>query len=297
VLDALQPPPGGPDTARFNIGLMLFNESGAPQGGYMRQQFVPLTRANAAAFKTKIKAITIGDDKANNGPYAQALYEAYLVFAKKAPYQGTMGSKWDHTAVAGGLYVGAPGSGCGTNNIIFVSNGSPNENNTQALALLNGAGGSTQLITYPPGQVSNSDQNDWADEFSRFLRGVDVVASKDGVQSIVTHAVAVVGGSSDNLYPNFINGIATQGGGQFKKASERRRAQEIPAQHLQQHRGGEQRVRLREPADQRQCSGHIQEPGVRRQLPARQARAPALARQPQAIPDRVRPRDRSDRAG
>ena len=33
-------------------------------------------------------------------------------------------------------YVGAPGSGCGTNNIIFISNGSPNENNTDALALL-----------------------------------------------------------------------------------------------------------------------------------------------------------------
>jgi type IV pilus assembly protein PilY1 len=220
VIDALQPPPGGPDTPRFNIGLMMFNESGAPQGGYLRQQFVPLTRANAAAFKTKIRAITIGDDKANNGPYAQALYEAYLVFAKKAPYQGTLGQKWDHTAVAGGLYVGAPGSGCGTNNIIFVSNGSPNENNTQALALLDGAGGSTALITYPAGQVTNSDQNDWADEFSRFLRGVDVVSGKDGVQSIVTHGVAVVGGSSDGLYPNFINGIATQGGGQFKKASD-----------------------------------------------------------------------------
>ena len=219
VIDALQPPVSGPDTPRFNIGLMMFNESGAPQGGYMRQQFVPLTRANAAAFKAKIKAITIGDDKANNGPYAQALYEAYLVFSKKAPYRGTQGSKWDHAAVANGLYVGAPGSGCGTDNVIFLSNGSPNENNTEALALLSGVKGDTTLIKYPAGYVTNSDQNDWADEFSRFLRSTDVESGKDGTQSIITHTVAVVGASSDGLYPNFINGIATQGGGQYKAAS------------------------------------------------------------------------------
>ena len=129
---------------------MLFNESGADQGGYPRQQFIPLTRANAALYKSLIKSITINGDKANNGPYAQALYEAYLMFAKKAPYHGTLGTKWDRTAVAASRYVGAPGSGCGTNNIIFVSNGSPNENNTDAKALLQNAGGDTTLITYPP---------------------------------------------------------------------------------------------------------------------------------------------------
>ena len=218
VIDALQPTLAS-DPPRFNIGLMLFNESGAPQGGYPRRQFLPLTRANAALLKSTIKAITIGADKANNGPYAQALYEAYLMFSKKVPHNGTLGTKWDPAAVAGGRYVGAPGSGCGTNNIIFVSNGSPNENNTDAGALLAAAGGDTSLITYPVGQVTNSDQNNWADEFSRFLRDADV-STRDGVQSIVTHAVAVVGASSDGLYPNFINGIATQGGGQYRAASD-----------------------------------------------------------------------------
>jgi len=220
VIDALQPPASGPDVPRFNIGLMMFNESNAPQGGYPRVQFVPLNRAAAAAFKTVVGNITIGDDKANNGPYAQAMYEAYLMFAKKKPYHGTLGTKWDHMAVFNNLYVGAPGSGCGTNNIIWVSNGSPNENNTDAKALLSAAGGDTTLITYPPGYVTNSDQNDWSDEFARFMRNADVVANKDGVQSIITHAVAVVGSSSDGLYPNFINGIATQGGGQYKSASD-----------------------------------------------------------------------------
>ena len=66
--------------------------------------------------------------------------------------------------------------------------------------------------------MTNSDQNNWSDEFARFLRNADV-SDRDGVQSIVTHGIAVVGSSSDGLYPNFINGIATQGGGQFRSAS------------------------------------------------------------------------------
>ena len=217
AIDALQPATAA-DPARFNIGLMLFNESGADQGGYPRKQFVPLTRANAALLKTVIRNITINGEKANNGPYAQALYEAYLMFSKKAPHHGTLGSEWDPDAVAGSRYVGAPGSGCGSNNIILISNGSPNENNTDAHALLSAAGGDTSLITYSPGQVTNSDQNNWSDEFARFLRNADV-SSQDGVQSIVTHAIAVVGASSDGLYPNYINGIATQGGGQYRSAA------------------------------------------------------------------------------
>src|SRR5262250_2025677 len=206
-------------SARFNIGLMLFNESGAAQGGYPRKQFVPLTAYNKAAFLTLIASITIGGDKANNGPYAQAMQEAYLMFSKQAPYRGTLGTKWDHAAVVAGKYVGPPGTGCGNNHIIWVSNGSPNENNTDALGVLAADGGNTTQILYPSSYITNSDQSDWADEFARYLRSVDV-SSKDGVQSITTHAVAVVGASSDGLYPNFIHAIASQGGGQYYAATD-----------------------------------------------------------------------------
>src|SRR5689334_21882908 len=74
-------------------------------------------------------------------------------------------------------------------------------------------------LTYPNSYITNSDQANWSDEFARFLRGVDV-SGMDGVQSITTHAVAVVGASSDGLYPNFIRAIATQGGGQYYAASD-----------------------------------------------------------------------------
>ena len=123
-------------SARYNVGLMLFNESGAPQGGYPRRQFLPLTAVNKSLLLGTIRNIAINADKANNGPYAQAMHEMYLMFARKVPYHGTLGTKWDPTAVAGGHYVGAPGSGCGQNHIVWVSNGSPNENNTDSLALL-----------------------------------------------------------------------------------------------------------------------------------------------------------------
>jgi type IV pilus assembly protein PilY1 len=205
-------------TPRFNVGLMLFNESGAAQGGYPRKQFLPLTAANKVLLLNTIRNIAVNDDKANNGPYSQAMQEAYLMFARKAPYRGTLGTKWDPAAVASGKYVGAPGNGCGNNHIIWVSNGSPNENNTDALSVLQSDGGNTTQLVYPTSYITNSDQADWADEFARWMRGVDV-SPMDGVQSITTHAVAVIGASSDGLYPNYIHAIATQGGGQYYAAS------------------------------------------------------------------------------
>ena len=208
-------------TANFNIGLMLFNESNAPQGGYPRKQFVPLTAANKATLLNTIRNITINADKANNAPYAQVMQEAYLMFARAVPYRGTLGVKWDAGAVVSGHYVGPPGTGCGKNHIIWVSNGSPNENNTDARGVLQADGGDTTQIVYPtaaPTGITNSDQADWADEFARWMAGVDV-SPMDGQQGITTHAVAVIGGASDGLYPNYIHAIATQGGGQYYAAS------------------------------------------------------------------------------
>jgi type IV pilus assembly protein PilY1 len=217
VIDALGTGPGG--AALFNVGLMLFNESPSQNsGGYPRVQFLPMTSANKATMKNVVRNITIGADKGNNAAFSKALYEAYLMFSKAVPYRGTAGTKWDPTAVAGGRYVGPPGSGC-VNQIIFLANGGPGENtNGDAQALLAAAGGNATQILYPSSYITNSDQANWADEYARFLRGVDVSAQA-GVQSITTHGIAVVGASSDGLYPHFISAIATQGGGQYRAAS------------------------------------------------------------------------------
>jgi type IV pilus assembly protein PilY1 len=214
AIDAL--PTNADGSARFNVGLMLFNESPAQNsGGYPRIQFLPMTAANKAIFKSAIANITILGDKGNNAAFSKALYEAYLMFSKAAPYRGTAGTKWDPTAVSAGRYVGAPGSGCGKNNIVFLANGSPGEvTDNEAKALLAAAGGDTKQLVYPTSFITNSDQGNWADEYARFLRNADV-SPRDGVQNIVTHGIAVIGAPSDGLYPNFIHAMAKQGGGQY----------------------------------------------------------------------------------
>jgi type IV pilus assembly protein PilY1 len=218
VIDALPTGPGG--VALYNVGLMLFNESPAQNsGGYPRVQFVPMSSSNKTAVKNLIRNITIGGDKSNNAAFSKTLYEAYLMFSKAVPYRGTAGVKWDPTAVAGGRYIGPPGSGC-ADHIIFIANGGPGEiTNGEAQTLLQGAGGNATQILYPSSYITNSDQANWADEYTRFLRGVDV-SSQAGIQSITTHGVAVVGASSDGLYPNFIHAMANQGGGQYYAASD-----------------------------------------------------------------------------
>lgn len=218
VIDALPLGPNG--GARFNVGLMLFNESSGNSGGYPRQQFLPMTAANKQWLKDTIRNITVNGDKGSNAAFTKTLHEAYLMYSKAAPYMGTREGKWDVNALAGTRYAGAPGNGCGRNHIIFVANGKPGEvTDNEARDLLAGAGGSTEPLVYPTSLITNSDQGNWADEYARFLRSVDVVGTKEGVQSITTHAIAVTGASSDGLYPNFIRAIANQGGGQYYSAS------------------------------------------------------------------------------
>ena len=103
--------------------------------------------------------------------------------------------------------------------MILIANGSPQgSENNDALALLTAAGGDTSQLTYPTSVVGSTDQKNWADEFARFMRGVDV-SGRDGAQGIVTHGVAVTGASSDGNYPNFIHAIANAGGGSFHSAA------------------------------------------------------------------------------
>jgi type IV pilus assembly protein PilY1 len=219
VIHALPVEPNG--AAMFNVALVLFNESPAQNsGGYPRTQFLPMTAANKALLKSTIAGVTIGGDKGNNAAFSKTMYEAFLMFSKGTPYKGTAGTKYDRAAVLGGKYAGPAGTGCGKNHIIFVANGSPGEvTDNEAKALLAAAGGNTTPIVYPTAYVSNSDQGNWADEFARFLRTVDT-STKDGIQSITTHTIAVTGASSDGLYPNFMRAMANQGGGQYYAASD-----------------------------------------------------------------------------
>ena len=221
LIDALPTKAGVSDpsnNALYNVGFMLLNE--APNNGaYPRKAFTPLTTNNKAVLKAVIKGLSIGGDKGSNADFAKAMYEAYLYFKAATPYQGIRGTKWDSAAVSGGKYVSPSFASCARNYVILIANGSPQSSeNGDAQTLLAKAGGSTSQLVYPTSYVQSSDQANWADEFSRFMRGVDV-SGMEGAQGIVTHGVAVTGASSDGLYPNFIEAIATASGGTFHKAS------------------------------------------------------------------------------
>ena len=113
-------------------------------------------------YKSLIKSITINGDKANNGRMRRHSTRRISC----SPGRRHTMARWGRSGIGRRSRPAATSArrapGCGTNNIIFVSNGSPNENNTDAKALLQNAGGDTTLITYPPGQVTNSDQNNWS---------------------------------------------------------------------------------------------------------------------------------------
>jgi type IV pilus assembly protein PilY1 len=142
------------------------------------------------------------------------------MFAKEVPYRGTAGTKWDPAAVSGGRYDGPPGGGCGKNHIIFIANGGPGEvTDNDAQALLAALGGDVTPLVYPSSLITTADQGNWSDEYARFLRNVDVLAAKSGVQNITTHTVAVTdGGATEARYRNFMRAIANQGGGQYYAA-------------------------------------------------------------------------------
>ena len=205
--------------ALFNVGFMLLNES-PDNGAYPRKAFTPLTTRNKAVLKSLIKSLSILEDKGSNADFAKAMYEAYLYFKGLPPYQGALAPKKDNDAFSGGRYASPAGSSCARNYVILIANGSPQgSENNDALALLGAAGGATSQITYPTSVVSSTDQKNWADEYARFMRNADI-SGGDGVQGIVTHTIAVTGASSDGHYPNFIRGIANQGGGSFHSASD-----------------------------------------------------------------------------
>lgn len=210
--------------AEFNVGLMLLNESPSSiNGGYPRVRFLPMTTQNKALMLTAVKALAINDDKGNNGAFSKALYEMYLYFKGMAPYKGNLGTKYDPGAFSGGNYVSPALDSCARNHIIFIGNGSPQgAENNDALALLQSiGGGSSQRDVVATSIISNSEQANWANEFAYFLRHTDV-SSKDGIQSITTHAVAVTGASSDGTFPNFMKSVAKAGDGVYVSASDAR---------------------------------------------------------------------------
>ncbi|HEU0306550.1 MAG TPA: hypothetical protein VFR30_06240, partial [Lysobacter sp.] len=185
-------------TGQFNLGLMLFPETGGGNdtvdGGFVRFHVRQMDQTNRTALSTLISNLDINADKGNNATIGLALYEAYLYFAGKTSIASHGKVKTDkdgttdpvlspltgHALPAGtspGLYRTPLADGCQRSFIIYISNGPANENATARadleakLAVLTGSAPSVIGLS-PSGMQSN-----WADEMAKFMANADVLAA------------------------------------------------------------------------------------------------------------------------
>jgi type IV pilus assembly protein PilY1 len=191
-------------TAKFNVGVMFFTESGgsnnSTKGGYVRAAIRPMTATNKAKYAAMMAALDVGKDKGNSGESSLVMAEAYLYFSAGSPYAGNLKVKADYTGNMGATwssstytaatltamqaiyplsgnalrslsassYTSPIGSGCAKNFIIYISNGSPQDSNTglqTATNMLIAAHGNATPIPVSP----SGSQGNVSDEWARFM--------------------------------------------------------------------------------------------------------------------------------
>ncbi len=183
----------GLDMDTYNVGLMMFTETGNPNsntdGGYVRAAIRKLSSTYRTQLGNLLNGLDIGNDKSNGGKYGLTMWEAWQYFNGLAPSSGNSKVKTDYTgnpdgsaadvvvhgltgnalaSFAGSPYIKPPSDGCQKNYIIFISNGPAADNNsdtTTATTALSTAGGSTTAITLSP----SGSQENVADEWARFM--------------------------------------------------------------------------------------------------------------------------------
>ncbi len=202
--------PVGDGPSRYDVGLMLFSETGYdneigadnadPSGGYVRYAIREMNQTNSQALGNLISNLTNRNiphapppDTGNNAEYALAMHEAYLYFKGQTARSGIKAKTdsgdplvidsdlnydpndngaWSH--VVHHIYASPSADDvCGKNYVIFISNGAPDngENNT-AEDLLDDLGGT--LVTDPIDLNPGGRQQNWSDEYARFMVQHDI---------------------------------------------------------------------------------------------------------------------------
>jgi type IV pilus assembly protein PilY1 len=183
-------------TAKFNVGVMMFTETGGGNsgnpGGYVRAAIRPMTAANKIKYMAMIMDLGKLADKSNHGDASVSMAEAYRYFSAGVPYAGNYKVKADFTGNTGtaamtaiyalpgnalatdfsGNYNSPISSGCAKNFIIYISNGAVSDpNNSTALTMLNmaqNAAGFTPTSSNIPISPSGL-AGDWSDEWASFM--------------------------------------------------------------------------------------------------------------------------------
>lgn len=180
---------------KFNVGLMMFTETGGGNSGndgaYVRAAVRPMTAANKALYAAMINSLNQTGDKSNGGKIGKSMWEAYHYLAGLAPHAGNNKKKTDYTgntdgaatddavyALAGNALSSKSDTSydspidddsCAKNYIIYISNGAAQDNSSDTTAsksALEALGGnSTQISINPSGSADNV-----ADEWARFMK-------------------------------------------------------------------------------------------------------------------------------
>lgn len=206
-------PTNSDGSAKFNVGIMMFTETGGGNtnvdGGYVRAAIRAMNSTNKAAYASMINAFDVGDDKSNGGKASMVLMEAYRYLSKPAASNTVRGIAYGGTGKKKADYAGNGTSSNGNaadravwslggnaldsfndtsyNNliddtacprtyVIYISNGSPAENNsdlTTSRDALSAAGGNTTQITLNPA----GSQDSYVDEWARFMKTSTVGAA------------------------------------------------------------------------------------------------------------------------
>lgn len=163
---------------KFNIGMMLFSETGGgngnPSGGYVRYAIREMDATNKASLGSLIAGLGINADKGNGAEYALAMHEAYLYFKGQNARAGHNKVKRDEYAFNPNPKYRSPiVDACAKNYIIFISNGAPDSGeNTEAGGLLQSLGG--RLGSDPIALNPSTRQANWTDEYARFLAAINI---------------------------------------------------------------------------------------------------------------------------
>lgn len=181
-------------TAKFNVGIMMFTESGGgnsnTDGSYVRAAVRPMDTSTKAKYAALFDALDQNGDKSNGGKAGKTMAEVYRYLSSGAPIAGNGKAKTDYTGNASGsaasnaiyalpgnaldgkdatAYTGPSTANCTGTYVIFLSNGAAQDNNSDTAtseAALRAAGGDATMITLSP----SGSQGNTADEWARFMK-------------------------------------------------------------------------------------------------------------------------------
>jgi type IV pilus assembly protein PilY1 len=236
----------GLEDGGFNVGLMLFSETGNGNsnldGAYVRAGVRLMDATTKAKYARMIDTLDVGADKSNSGKAGKMMAEVYRYLAGQAPLAGNNKLKADYRgnvstygqgnnesagsvasraiwalpgnpldAFNGTAYNAPSTANCARTYVIYVSNGATQDSNndtTTAADALRLAGGDAATIAL---QVSGSQDN-MADEWARFLK------SSMGVSVYTVEAAVATGGQAPGWTALLKSMGEVSSGGYYKAA-------------------------------------------------------------------------------